>query len=53
MPNVIGMGLKDALVILETYGLKVNVVGRGKVSRQSPAPNSAFTKGEQITITLK
>ncbi len=53
IPNVIGMGLKDAIVILESYGLKVNVEGRGKVKRQSPAPNSFFTKGDEITITLK
>ncbi len=53
IPNVIGMGLKDALVILETYGLKVNVIGRGKVKKQSPAPNSSFVKGDKITITLK
>ncbi|MDD2385319.1 MAG: penicillin-binding protein [Bacteroidales bacterium] len=53
VPNVINMGLKDALVILETYGLKPIVKGRGKVVRQSPAPNSSFNKNDQITITLK
>ncbi len=53
VPNVINMGLKDAIVILETYGLNVLVKGRGKIVRQSPAPNSPLNKGDEITITLK
>ncbi len=53
VPNVINMGLKDALVILETYGLKPIVKGRGKVISQSPAPHSSFNTNDQITITLK
>ncbi|PLX09926.1 MAG: peptidoglycan glycosyltransferase [Marinilabiliales bacterium] len=53
VPNVINMGLKDALVILESYGLHVHVEGRGKVVRKSPAPNSSFIEGDEITITLK
>ena len=47
------MGLKDAIVILESYGLHPIVEGRGKVVRQSPAPNSSFSKGDEIVITLK
>jgi cell division protein FtsI (penicillin-binding protein 3) len=38
MPNVKGMGLKDALYLLETMGMKVSVKGRGKVFSQSLAP---------------
>lgn len=53
VPNVINMGLKDAIVILESYGLHPIVEGRGKVVRQSPAPNSSFSKGDEIVITLK
>ena len=30
MPNVKGMGLKDALYLLENMGLKVSVKGKGK-----------------------
>jgi cell division protein FtsI (penicillin-binding protein 3) len=33
-----GMGLKDALFLLEGIGLNVQVKGRGKVSVQSLAP---------------
>ena len=32
MPDVRGMGLKDALFLLEDIGLNVQVKGRGKVS---------------------
>ncbi len=53
VPNAIGMGLKDAIIILEEFGLKVLVTGRGKVNKQSPAPGSSFTKGDKINITLK
>ena len=53
VPNVINMGLKDAMLILEEFGLKVTVVGRGKVRKQSPAPDSPFTKGDEINITLR
>ncbi|MDD2635123.1 MAG: penicillin-binding protein, partial [Bacteroidales bacterium] len=47
VPNVINMGLKDALIILETHGLKPVIKGRGKVVKQSPAPNSSFNKNDQ------
>ena len=35
IPNVIGMGLRDAAYLLESLGLKVESVGCGKVKRQS------------------
>ena len=46
VPNVINMGLKDAVVILEEAGLTVHVSGRGRVSKQVPAPGSSFNKGD-------
>ncbi len=53
VPDVIGMGLKDAIHVLENNGLRVHVAGIGKVFRQSlPAGNKIY-KGQQITITLK
>jgi cell division protein FtsI (penicillin-binding protein 3) len=51
-PNVIGMGLKDAVYLLENKGLKINVNGRGKVISQSLVAGSNFNKGQKITITL-
>jgi cell division protein FtsI (penicillin-binding protein 3) len=52
VPNVGGMGLRDAIFLLEKAGLKVITVGRGRVTQQSIAPGSNYTKGEKITIQL-
>ena len=54
VPNVEGMGLDDALYLLENCGLKVDIVGYGKVVKQSIAPNTKVANTEKrITITLK
>lgn len=52
MPNVKGMGLKDALYLLESMGLKVTVSGKGKVANQSVEPGSALTKGVTVLLEL-
>ena len=52
VPDVTGMGLKDAVYLLENMGLKVSASGRGKVTSQSLAQNSDFKKGESIKIQL-
>ena len=52
MPNVKGMGLKDALFLLESLGLKVTVNGKGKVNTQSLAPGSQITKGQAVQLQL-
>ena len=52
IPNVKGMGLKDALYLLESMDLKVAVRGSGKVTAQSPEPGAGFRKNETITIQL-
>lgn len=52
VPDVIGMGLKDAVAILEQAGLKVGVKGRGKVVKQSVSLNTPVKKGELINIEL-
>lgn len=52
MPNVKGMGLKDALFLLESLGLKVTVTGRGKVNSQSIAPGTQLTKGLVVALDL-
>ena len=54
VPNVTGMGLDDALYLLEKSGLTVDIVGYGKVVKQSLSPNTAVANtNKQITITLK
>ena len=52
MPNVKGMGLKDAIDLLENMGLKVQVKGRGKVMNQSIAPGSSLVKNNTVTLEL-
>lgn len=52
MPNVKGMGLKDALYLLESMGLKVTISGKGKVANQSVAPGSALAKGVTVILEL-
>lgn len=52
MPNVRGMGLKDALYLLETIGVKVNIKGKGKVMAQSIAPGTALSKGISVMLEL-
>ena len=51
MPNVRGMGLKDAIYLLENMGVKISVKGKGKIISQSVAPGTALAKG--ITIMLE
>jgi cell division protein FtsI (penicillin-binding protein 3) len=52
VPDVKGMGLKDALHVLETMDLKVAVRGSGKVRKQSIEPGSPLQKKETIFIQL-
>jgi cell division protein FtsI (penicillin-binding protein 3) len=52
MPNVKGMGLKDALYLLENMGVKVSVKGKGKVTNQSIAPGSSVAKGVAVLLEL-
>ncbi len=51
IPSVVGMGLKDALYILENRGLRVQFSGYGKVVAQSIMPGTA-TAGQVISIRL-
>ncbi len=53
VPNVVGMGAKDAVYLLESYGMKVHLSGVGKVHTQSIPSGSMVRKGEYITLTLK
>jgi cell division protein FtsI (penicillin-binding protein 3) len=52
VPDVKGMGLKDALYLLENMNLKVAVTGKGKVKNQSIQPGTALVKNQAISIQL-
>ena len=53
VPEVRGMGLKDALYRLESRGLKVRFSGKGAVASQIPAAGTPCKRGETVTIMLK
>lgn len=53
VPDVIGMGARDAVYLLQQKGLKVVLSGVGKVRSQSLHAGSTLRKGETIQLTLK
>jgi cell division protein FtsI (penicillin-binding protein 3) len=52
MPNLVGMGLKDALYLLENKGLTATISGKGKVISQSLFAGTIFKKGQKIILML-
>ncbi len=52
MPNVRGMGLRDAIRVLEGLGLKVSVSGTGKVNSQSIPAGATLAKGLTVLLEL-
>ena len=52
VPNVMGMGLRDAVSVCENAGLKVEIHGRGIVTRQSLQPFANINGGENIVLKL-
>ncbi|NLY23792.1 MAG: transpeptidase family protein [Bacteroidales bacterium] len=53
IPDVRGMGARDALYLLEKSGLRVSMNGAGKVVSQSFSPGQRLVKGTTISITLR
>lgn len=52
VPNVIGMGARDAIYEMERRGVKVRLHGRGKVKSQSIAAGESVGKGRTVVIEL-
>jgi cell division protein FtsI (penicillin-binding protein 3) len=52
MPDVTGMGVKDAVFLLEQMGLKVLLNGKGNVVRQSLSPGRMYIKGSIVMLDL-
>ncbi len=52
VPQLVGMGLRDALTILENQKITVKVIGRGVIKKQSLAAGTRVMKGAKITIEL-
>lgn len=53
VPNVRGMGLREAVAVLEDAGAVVTFSGTGYVHSQSPLPGTPVTSGTRVHITLK
>ncbi len=52
MPDITGMGLKDALFMLEEMGFRVSFSGEGAVVYQSIEAGAPYDKGDEINIVL-
>jgi len=52
VPDVIGMGLVDALFAMENAGFKTHIHGKGRVIEQSLTPGERLKYGTQVAIQL-
>lgn len=52
MPNVVGMGARDAMYVLELRGLRPKINGAGIVREQSPVSNTKVNQGRRVYISL-
>jgi len=52
IPNVVGMGMRDAVYLLESAGLIVKIRGKGTVIKQSLEAGQSASKGKEIVIDL-
>ncbi|MCX7986648.1 MAG: transpeptidase family protein [Bacteroidales bacterium] len=53
VPNVVGMGAKDAVYLSEKAGLRPVLIGFGKVVKQSIPPGIQARKGDSFVLTLQ
>ena len=53
VPNVVGMGVKDAVYVLESVGLRTSLHGMGRVTSQSVSPGTRVLKGQTVSLILK
>ena len=53
IPNVIGMGARDAVYQIEKRSVRVRLKGRGRVVKQSLEPGHAIKKGDICELQLE
>lgn len=51
-PDTRGMGLKDAVYVLENLGFRVRITGSGKVINQSLDAGTPYKRGQSINLLL-
>ena len=52
VPNVMGMGARDAVYLMEERGIKVRILGRGRVVEQSLHAGDAVKKGMVCVLKM-
>ena len=52
VPNVNGMGARDAVYLMEKHGIKVIITGRGRVIQQSIAPGEKVKAGMKCALKM-
>lgn len=52
VPQVLGLGMRDAIVVLEEAGYNVSFNGEGYVKSQSPSGGTRMKKGETVKLNL-
>ena len=53
VPDLMGMGARDAVGSVQRLGLRVRINGRGRVCRQSIPAGAEAIKGQTINLTLE
>ena len=53
VPDISGMGARDAIYAMESRGIKTKISGRGKVVKQSIMPGMLVKKGSVCSILLE
>ena len=53
VPDVIGLGARDAVYQMESRGIRTQIYGRGKVVKQTLIPGTQIKKGATCSITLE
>lgn len=53
VPDITGMGVRDAIYNMESRGIKTQIIGRGKVVKQSLVPGTVIKKGAVCSIVLE
>ena len=53
VPDVVGMGARDAVYLIESRGVKCKLKGRGHIVKQSLEPGHFIKKGDVCLLTLE
>lgn len=53
LPDLKGLGLRDAAFLLEKYGLKFQASGKGRVVSQQPSAGVACAPGQTVYLELR